>query len=216
MSNLIETFLLKAELGINNALNVEEIKAKLANYGYSDEKLQIGKNLYIDAKAKNQNQEKEYGEQYLASKLADTSRMQADKTYKKNLKLARIVFEDNPAAQKALLLKGNRKKSLSGFLNQTTTFYKNLLSNEEWIAGMSEYNINAPVLESGLAAINKVQSDYESQKKETGEAQKATEIRDKAVDALSDWHSKFIKVARIALEDDPQLLEMLGIVEPEA
>jgi hypothetical protein len=49
------------------------------------------------------------------------------------------------------------------------------------------------------------------QLKEKGEAQAATEARDKALDNLQEWMSDYIAVARIALEDEPQLMEMLGI-----
>jgi hypothetical protein len=46
-----------------------------------------------------------------------------------------------------------------------------------------------------------------------GEAQDATLRRDRAADALQEWYSDFIAIARIALEDNPQYLEMLGIVK---
>ena len=37
---------------------------------------------------------------------------------------------------------------------------------------------------------------------------------DHALDIMEDWLSDFIAITRIALEDRPQLLEKMGIVEP--
>jgi hypothetical protein len=43
------------------------------------------------------------------------------------------------------------------------------------------------------------------------EAQRATQARDAAIEALDDWLADFRAVARLALEDDPQLLEALQL-----
>ena len=46
--------------------------------------------------------------------------------------------------------------------------------------------------------------------KEKGESQDATKIKDEVFAKLDDWMSEFYAVAKIALEDNPQLLESLG------
>jgi len=51
------------------------------------------------------------------------------------------------------------------------------------------------------------------QEKEKGEAQAATQARDKALDELQDWLSDYLAIAKVALEEDPQLLEGLGVLQ---
>lgn len=43
-----------------------------------------------------------------------------------------------------------------------------------------------------------------------GESQDATKLKDSAFGEIDDWMSEFYAVAKIALEDNPQLLESLG------
>jgi hypothetical protein len=46
--------------------------------------------------------------------------------------------------------------------------------------------------------------------REKGESQDSTKAKDAAFAKLDDWMSEFYAVAKIALEDNPQLLESLG------
>ena len=46
---------------------------------------------------------------------------------------------------------------------------------------------------------------------EKGETQNATKVKDQAFTAIEKWMRKFYAVANIALEDNPQLLESLGV-----
>ena len=50
------------------------------------------------------------------------------------------------------------------------------------------------------------------QEKEKGEAQAATQKRDLALEALMDWLSEYLAIAKVALEE-PQLLEGLSVLQ---
>ena len=57
----------------------------------------------------------------------------------------------------------------------------------------------------GISTANPTVPTLLAQRTEKGEAQAATK-------ALMYWLSDFIAISRIALEDDSQLLEMLGVI----
>ena len=119
---------------------------------------------------------------------------------------------EEPAAWQALGLWGERKESVSGWPVQVNQFYTNMLGNQNWLGAMANYGITTEKLMAGEALVIQVKTALSSQKIEMGEAQEATRTRDKAADTLQAWYSDFIAIARIALEDKPQYLEMLGIV----
>ncbi len=132
----------------------------------------------------------------------------------KHVKIARVALKNNRKAGQSMQLDGDRKSSLSGWINQAKAFYANALNDDEAMAGLAKYGITREVLEAGQAAIQEVEHKFNARLKETGEAQQATLDRDAAFDALQGWMSDFTKVARVALEEQPQYLEMLGIVKP--
>ncbi len=214
MNKEIDAFLLNSELAINNSIQIKELSAPLAEVGYDTKKMQVGKQLHQKVLERNEGQKKEYGEQHQATENVNMAKKSFHKIYIKHVKIARVALENNLSAYTALELGGKRKRSLSGYVAQGQLFYGNLLKNSEWKAAMEEYKVTTQKLEEGQQGLENIKSLYETQKKETGEAQKATESRDQALDEFDEWYSKFKKMARIALEDDPQLLEMLGIVEP--
>ncbi len=84
-------------------------------------------------------------------------------------------------------------------------------NSAEVLNGFAEYGITEDKLKAAQTEMLTVEAANAAQEQEKGEAQDATQQRNQAIDLLDDWLSDFIAIARIALEDRPQLLEVLGI-----
>ena len=210
----IQDRLLAANVALENTLTDTEILGLLSEFGYDEAKVNAGKELYNSANEKYQQQKTEYGEQYAASEELQTKWDAANSVYMKYVKVARIALQNDYGAYVKLGLEGIRKRTLSGWLVQTRQFYTNALGNAEIIAKLAGFGITEAKLQEGKNLTDEVEAANIAHKKEKGEAQQATLERDKALDTLEDWLSDFIAISRIALEDKPQLLEKLGVVEP--
>lgn len=213
-SNTIDAKLLTADMAISNASKNNVISTALAQYGYDETTLNEGKSLHEDAVRKQAKQKKEYGEQYEATDALDEALALGNDVYMRFVKLARIALKNKRGAAQALDLDGRRKQTYSGWIKQSNVFYTNSLNSPEILTEFGRFAITKESLEDGQGLVEDVATKLAKQLKEKGEAQDSTEARDLAFDRLEDWMSDFRAVARIALEEKPQMLEMLGIVEP--
>ncbi len=208
----IESKLLFANSVITNA-GKPQLAEPLASYGYDETRLQEGSQLLANAETLQAAQKREYGEQYAATDALDAARTTANGFYMPHVKIARVALAKDRGLWESLLLTGDRAQSDSGWLKQAKTFYTNAIASPDVQEKMGKYNITLEKLQEGQAAVKDVELKLAAQLKEKGEAQQATVDRDFAFDDLQEWMSEFIAIAHIALEDKPQHLEMLGIVQ---
>ncbi len=214
MSNKNATFaekLLSAQVTIDNAIADVEIKTLLADYGYDDVRLAAGKTLLDTTNQLQQIQQKEYGDQFEATNALNAVWSSAKSDYMRFIKISRIALRGELAISQKLYLNGSRKESLSGWIAQAKQFYLNALLDSTVITKLSYYGITEAKLEAGKALLEETEAKNASQEKEKGEAQQSTKERDKVADNLFEWLADLIVIARIALEEKPQLLEKLGI-----
>ncbi len=197
---------------IENSISDNGVKTALAAYGFTETKLTEIKNLYEEVAALHNVQKKEYGEQVAATSELNDIWDTADRQYMKTLKIARVAFKDNIKADKAIMLFGDRKQSLSGWLEQARAFYSNIINDPGMLATIGEYGYLPEKLREEAALIDQVTTKHLAQKKEIGEAQEATQNRDKKLDELAIRVSGLRAVAKVALDESPQMLEKLGIL----
>ena len=91
-------------------------------------------------------------------------------------------------------------------------FYTAASENSGIQERLAELNITIEHLKEALNLIGEVESARSDWLREKGESQDATQLKDEAFNKIDDWMRRFYAVSRIALEDNPQLLEAVGKV----
>jgi hypothetical protein len=207
----IEERLRMAQVAVSNALADPTLLAALAEYGYNTNRIQQGDALRQQAWALYQRQKGEYGELSTASDEVDAAQQQARTTYMRHVKVARVALEDDRGASQKLGLTSGRKKPLAKWLAQAQQFYTHALSDTTVLDRLAEVGVTRAALEAGQRQVDAVGQGDAVWRQRQGAARDATRVRDEAIAALDAWMRNFRRVARVAFENRPQLLEKLGI-----
>lgn len=206
----MEEWISRMKIAFSNAKQ-PDIFAQLQNLGYTEEKL----NGYIakvtELEALSQSQKKEYAEQYAETEKLNTKRTEIDEIYRRHLAFCKILFKGNTQANALLDLSAGRKNAYGAWFQQVSNFYAQLLANAEFLAKVKTINIAETDLTAQQTALTELTKLKENQKKETSEAQKATEKRDVAFDEIYASYTELIAYAKVLFEND-QILEQLGTV----
>ncbi|CEN32635.1 hypothetical protein [Capnocytophaga cynodegmi] len=187
-----------------------DLKTELAEYGYDDAKIAEGKALYDEARKTFDANIKETREETSASLAFQEKYQNVQKKYSTHRKKARIVFEDNEEALRQLKLKGSAARAIAEAMEEMRAFYLLLDTTPNLLTPLKQLKINEEDVKNQLQELPEVEKAYATYLQEKGESQQATRDKNKAFETLDKWVSKFHKVAKIALEDRPQLLEALG------
>lgn len=91
----IPVLLLDAQVAIQNAQTSPKISATIAQYGYTSERLHQGNLLYDAAQQAHHHYQTTCGDQLAATQRVQQTRQQAQKSYRRFVKLARIAFKDD-------------------------------------------------------------------------------------------------------------------------
>lgn len=188
----------------------ELLKNELAEYGYDDKEIAKGKVLYDDAAQKLDLNKTESAEEKMAYDTFSKKFEELKKTYTTDRKKAKIIFKDEDTVLTVLVIKGVMSIRINGLLEDIDTFYKQLQAKEELRTPLKRLKITDEHIAEQLKALTEVRQAYLQYTNEKGESQQATKNKDAAFAELEKWVREFYSIAKIALEDQPQLLESLG------
>lgn len=197
------------KLAFANALLPEIFNPMLA-VGYTVERINGMKAKLDTLEMLAQVKTKEYADQSEEQDKFDEKKAEISTVFVRHISLARILFIDDVHSRVSLSLDGSTPRLFSSWKQTITNFYGQLTTQPELLAKASTVGITATVVNDQKNAINELEAIKECLKKETGEAQAATDARDSAFDEVYPLYVEYIKYAKIVLPDN-QMLEALGV-----
>jgi len=195
----------------NTALQ-PEIASTMAEYGYDDAKVAEGKVLYETTRVEFDANQTESDEAAAAYAVFAAKKDQLGAIYSSHRKKAKVVFRDDPTTADRLEISDTMPVAYVKWLEAVRKFYTTSIADAEIQKKLSRLKLTIDDLNAAKAMIPEVEALRAAYLKEKGESQNATAVKDTAFAELDSWMSEFYAVAKIAMEDQPQLLETLGLI----
>lgn len=197
-------------VALQNAETQPEIAAAMTLIGYNSAKIAEGKTLWAQTRAAFDANKTEDDETSEAYNNFTTLKGELDATYGKHRKKAKVVFRNDSLNAEKLGITGEMPRAYVKSIEAAKKFYNEVSANESILTQLGRLAVTSTEITAAIALIANVETARANYLREAGESQTATKAKDAAFAQMDEWMSDFYAVARIALEDSPQLLEVLG------
>lgn len=193
-----------------NTASQPQISTTMAEFGYDSEKIATGQALFDETRQSFDTNKTETDESIAAHAVFDSKRKELEDVYSSHRKKAKVVFRNDNVTADKLDITGILPQAYIKWLETVKKFYSTAIADSDIQTKLSRLKITLADLNAANALIPDVEATRAAYLKEKGESQDATKAKDSAFVRIDDWMSEFYAVARIGLEDNPQLLEALG------
>ncbi len=197
-------------VALENAVTQPEISTVMAELGYDSALIEEGKATLTKTRKAYDANKVEDDETSVAYSTFSSKKEHLEDIFSLHRKKAKVVFRNDATTMDKLAITGSIPRAYVKWLETVKKFYSVALSDET----IQTKLVRLKITKKDLTATNKLILELETARaeyqKEKGESQNATKAKDAAFAEIDDWMSEFYAVAKIALEDSPQLLEALG------
>lgn len=197
------------EVIFTNLITQPEIKIAMAEYGYDEAKVNEGKELYTAARTAYDNNRSEIAQSTAARAAFDAQADTLFNTYATHRRHTKVYYRRQPEIIKQLNINGQLPRAFAARLQEAQNFYNLLAGTPALLTPLATFKITADTVKEAQKQIDSTLALRAEYFREKGESQDATKVKDAAFRAIEMWLSDMFAVARIALEDTPQLLEAL-------
>lgn len=197
-------------VALENVTTQTEIASIMAEFGYDETIVTEGKNLLEKTRETFDFNKKEDDETSEAYNDFATKKENLAKTYSLHRKKAKVIFRKDLTTLSKLALTGSLPTAYIKWLEVVKKFYTVVTNDTDIQTKLLRLKITTEEINNTAQQITNLELARAAYLQEKGESQDATKAKDKAFSEIDDWMSEFYAVAKIALEDNPQLLESIG------
>lgn len=208
-SESINNQLERAGVMVQNARQHPLIQQQLVDWGYAAQKIAQGETLLQDVQLAQQAQKDSYYHKLDCNRQWKIEWATLQRQYSEHRSVAKTAFRNEPETLMRLRVDRAVARRNADLLDQATDFYTVITGKSK---EMQKYGIKPDELTQTQAIITSLSALQAQRLQCKGNAESATQKRNEALKKLRVWQREFTRVARMALKDDPQLLEVLGIV----
>ena len=201
-----------ASVALANAAEAE-ILARISVYGFNLDRLTEGRGFQQRASEAVTRQVAAAGELRTATARLQRELGAAKAAYQGLARASRTAFKRSPDVLVTLGLVGAMPRTQASFITMSLALFDNAIGTPAVAEALGRYGYTAERLAAERAKIVALIEARRAQGAANGAAQQATADQNAALAALEDEMSALRTMAKVALRDQPQLLEKLGIVQ---
>ena len=216
MGTRIKTTLAKqlkrAQLAIYGTLQSPEILTAVTVFGYDEPMMREGETLFLAVQNHRNRTSVKRGSKAQTNQKASGTENIGRKAYSSLATVVRALFVSDPAARTALGLAGRSPDSRAAFIATAETLFAACLgASPELKAKLARFGYPESKLISEQAKIAALRAEMTAQAGAKGDSEQETLALHHALNGLNAWVMQYRKLARLALANQPQLLEKIGI-----
>ena len=197
-------------VALENVQEQPEIASVMADLGYDSALITEGKQLLEQTRNIFDFNKTEDDETSVAYADFSNRKKDLETIYSLHRKKAKVVFRKDPVTLKQLALDGSLQKSYVKWIETVKKFYTVAATNTEIQGKLARLKVTPEDITATNTKVTELEKARAEYLREKGESQDATKAKDAAFAKIDDWMSEFYAVAKIGLEEKPQLLESLG------
>ncbi len=197
-----------SQLALRGLSEDQELQKQMSAYGFTPKRTQEGHGLVGRVQLiSNTRQQSAMTMRRLSQQIKQDGQTVLD-AFRDHAAIARAAFRQEPLVLQELKI-DKIQQGKWAWVQQALDFYEQTLRH---LAKLQQYGATPEDLQQNQAAAQALFDLRAKRLNQKGKAEHGTQERNQAVRELRTWYSDFLRLARVAFREKPQLLETFGIV----